>query len=98
MVFMCPLVVCEVKKIVPRMPEILFAAEMAFRRLHRCMSQQELNLLQLFTARMARVRASSCVIVLQPKNFFTSGMTSGQAGNRPSFRASGPIGGKGNYC
>ena len=40
----------EVKKIIHRMPEILFAAEIAFRGLHRCMSEQELNLLQLTTA------------------------------------------------
>jgi hypothetical protein len=36
----------EVKKIVDRMSEILFATEIAFRRLHGCMPQQELNLLQ----------------------------------------------------
>jgi hypothetical protein len=30
--------------------QILFAAEIAFRRLHRCMAQKELNLLQLSTA------------------------------------------------
>ena len=35
----------EVEKIVHRMPEILFAAEIAFRRLNRCVAQQELNLL-----------------------------------------------------
>jgi hypothetical protein len=46
----------EVKKIVHRMTEILFAAEIAFRRLHRCMPQQELNLLQLATARVAQLR------------------------------------------
>jgi hypothetical protein len=36
----------EVKEIVDRMSEILFATEIAFRRLHGCMPQQELNLLQ----------------------------------------------------
>src|ERR1019366_5708781 len=41
----------EIKKIVHRMSQILFAAEIAFRRLHRCMPQQELNLLQLATRR-----------------------------------------------
>jgi hypothetical protein len=35
----------EVEKIVHRMPEILFAAEIAFRGLHGCMPEQELNLL-----------------------------------------------------
>jgi hypothetical protein len=43
-------VLSEVKQIVYRMSEILLAAEIAFRRLHGCMSQQELNLLQLATA------------------------------------------------
>ena len=43
----------EVEKIVHRMPEILFAAEIAFRGLHRCMSEQELNLLQLTAAIVA---------------------------------------------
>ena len=49
----------EVKKIVHRMSEILFAAEIAFRRLDRCMPQQELNLLQLATARVAQLRTGS---------------------------------------
>jgi len=35
----------EVEKVVHWMPEILLAAEIAFRGLHRCMPQQELNLL-----------------------------------------------------
>ena len=35
----------EVKKIVDRVSEILFAAEIAFRRLNGCVAQQELNLL-----------------------------------------------------
>jgi len=35
----------EVKKVVHWMSEILFAAEIAFGRLHRCVPQQELNLL-----------------------------------------------------
>jgi hypothetical protein len=52
-------VLSEVKKIVDRMSEILFATEIAFRRLHRCMSQQELNLLQLSTARVAQLRTGS---------------------------------------
>ena len=45
----------EVKQIVDRMPQILFAAEIAFRRLHRCMAQQELDLLQLATATVAEL-------------------------------------------
>jgi hypothetical protein len=35
----------EVEKVVHGMPEILFAAEIAFRGLHGCMPEQELNLL-----------------------------------------------------
>jgi len=49
----------EVEKVVYRMPEILFAAEIAFRGLDRGMPQQELNLLQLATIRVAQLRASS---------------------------------------
>ena len=46
----------EVEKIVHRMAEILFAAEIAFRSLDRCMPQQELNLLQLTTAIVTHFR------------------------------------------
>jgi hypothetical protein len=49
----------EGKKIVHRMSKILFAAEIAFRRLHGCMPQQELNLLQLSAVRVAQLRAGS---------------------------------------
>jgi hypothetical protein len=50
LIFIPPHRVCsEVEKIVYWMPEILFAPEIAFRGLDRCMPQQELNLLQ-FTA------------------------------------------------
>jgi hypothetical protein len=35
----------EVEKVVHWMPQILFAAEIAFRGLHGCMPEQELNLL-----------------------------------------------------
>jgi hypothetical protein len=49
----------EIKKIVYRVSEILFAAEMAFRCLDGCMPQQELNLLQLATATVAQFRAGS---------------------------------------
>src|ERR1700687_4376305 len=58
-VFMRPSVLCEIKKIVDRMSEILFAAEIAFRCLDGCMPQQELNLLQLATATVAQFRAGS---------------------------------------
>ena len=47
----------EVEKVVYWMPEILFAAEIAFRRLDRCMSQQELNLLQFTTTVVTQLRA-----------------------------------------
>ena len=47
----------EVKQIVHRMSEILFAAEIAFCGLHRCMPQQELNLLQLATTVMTQLGA-----------------------------------------
>ena len=43
----------EIKQIVDGMPQILFAAEIAFRRLHGRMAQQELDLLQLATAAVA---------------------------------------------
>jgi hypothetical protein len=49
----------EIKKIIYRMAEILFAAQIAFRRLDGCMPQQELNLLQLATARVAQLRTGS---------------------------------------
>ena len=52
-------VLSEVKQIVYRMSEILLAAEIAFRRLHGCMPQQELNLLQLATARVAKLGTGS---------------------------------------
>ena len=41
------------------MSQILFAAEIAFRSLDRCMTQQELNLLQLAAARVAQLRTGS---------------------------------------
>jgi hypothetical protein len=49
----------EIEKIVHGMAEILFAAEIAFRRLDRCMPQQELDLLQLATITVAQLRAGS---------------------------------------
>ena len=53
----------EVKKIVHRMSEILFAAKIAFRRLHGRMPQQELNLFQFATARVAQLRTGSPQVV-----------------------------------
>ena len=53
----------EVEEIVHWMSEILFATEIAFCRLDGCMSEQELNLLQLATARVAQFRAGSPQIV-----------------------------------
>lgn len=42
----------EIKKIVYWMPEVLFATEIAFRRLDGGMAQQELNLFQLSSSVM----------------------------------------------
>ena len=53
----------EVKKIIHRMPEILLATEIAFRGLHRCMPEQELNLLQFTTAVVAQLRTGPAQIV-----------------------------------
>ena len=49
----------EVKEIVYRMSEILLAAEIAFRCLHRHMPEQELNLLQFATVGVAQLRTGS---------------------------------------
>lgn len=69
-VFIRPSVLCEVKKIVDRVSEILFAPEIAFGRLNRCVAQQELNLLQFTAAIMAELRAGPPQVVrcnvLQP--------------------------------
>ena len=60
----------EGEQVVHRMSEILFAAEITFRRLHGCVTQQELNLLQLAPAAVAKLRAGSPQVVrcdvLQP--------------------------------
>jgi hypothetical protein len=56
-------VLSEVKKIVHWVSEILFAAEIAFRRLHGCMSQQELNLFQLSSSVMTQLRTGPPQIV-----------------------------------
>jgi hypothetical protein len=49
----------EVEKIVHWMPEILFAAQIAFRGLNRCVTEQELNLFNLSTSVVAQFRTSS---------------------------------------
>ena len=53
----------EVKKIVHRMSEILFATEIAFRRLHGYMPEQELNLLKLSAVRVAQLRTGSAQVM-----------------------------------
>ena len=53
----------EVEEIVDWMSQILFAAEIVFRRLDRYMPKQELNLLQLTTAIMAELRTGSSQIM-----------------------------------
>jgi hypothetical protein len=53
----------EVEKVIHWMPEILFAAEIAFRGLDRCMPEQELNLLKLTAAVMAQLRTGSSQIM-----------------------------------
>jgi hypothetical protein len=60
---MRPAVLCEVKKIVDRVSEILFAAEIAFCRLNGCVAQQELNLLQFTVAIVAEFRAGPLQVV-----------------------------------
>jgi hypothetical protein len=55
--------ISEVKKIVYRMTEILFATEIAFRRPDGCMPQRELNLLKLATAAVAQLRTGSPQVV-----------------------------------
>ena len=53
-----PRVHSEIEKIIHWMPEILLAAEIAFRGLYRCVTEQELNLLKLTTAVVAQLRTS----------------------------------------
>ena len=53
----------KVKKVVHWMPEILFAAEIAFRGLHGCMPEQELNLLEFTAAIVAELRAGPPQVV-----------------------------------
>lgn len=73
-----PLVCSEVKKIVDRMAEILFAAEIAFRRLDGGMSQQELNLLKFATAAVAsfaQVLRKSCGAICSKPVFWQQLLT-----------------------
>ena len=51
----------EVEEVVNGMPEILFAAEIAFRSQNRRVSQQELNLLKFSTIGVAQLRTSAQV-------------------------------------
>jgi hypothetical protein len=53
----------EVEKIVYWMSEILFAPEIAFRGLDRCVPQQKLNLLQLTAAVVAQLRTGSAEVM-----------------------------------
>jgi hypothetical protein len=53
----------EIEKIIHWMPEILLATEIAFRRLDRCVTEQELNLLKLTTAVVAQLRTSPPQVV-----------------------------------
>jgi len=53
----------EVKKVVHWMPEVLFAAEIAFRGLHGGMPEQELNLLQFTAAIVAQLGAGAAQVV-----------------------------------
>jgi hypothetical protein len=53
----------QVEAIIHRASEVLLAAQIPLGRLHRRMSQQELNLLQLASAVMAQFRAGSPQIV-----------------------------------
>ena len=53
----------EVDKIVHWMSQILFAAEIAFRGLDGCVPEQKLNLLELPTAVVAKLRAGPAQIV-----------------------------------
>ena len=53
----------KIKQIVDRMSQILFAAEVALRRLHGCMAQQELDLFQLTTAAVAELGTSPAQVM-----------------------------------
>lgn len=61
--FLRPPLRSEVEEIVYRMSEILLAAEIALRCLHRHMPEQELNLLQFATVGVAQLRTGSPQVV-----------------------------------
>lgn len=63
LVFLRPSLRSQLKKVVHWMSEILFAAQVAFRRLDGCMPQQELNLPQLAAARVAQLGAGSAQVM-----------------------------------
>jgi hypothetical protein len=54
---------CQFEAVIHWLPEILFAAQVSLRGLHRCMTEQELNLLQLAATRMTEFRAGPAQIV-----------------------------------
>src|ERR1035438_2724348 len=60
----------ERKTVVHGVPKVLLAAQITFRGLHRCVSEQELNLLQFAATRVAQLRTGPAQImrcdVLQP--------------------------------
>src|SRR4029077_10528344 len=58
-----PRVHSEIEKIIQWLREILLAAEIAFRGLDRCVTEQELNLLKLTTAIVAQLRTSPSQVV-----------------------------------
>ena len=49
----------EIEQVINWMPEILFASQIAFCGLHRCVSEQKLNLLQFTAAIMAQLGTGS---------------------------------------
>ena len=53
----------EVKEIIHRMSEVLFAPEITFGGLNGCMPQQELNLLKLAAAVVAQFRTGPPQVV-----------------------------------
>jgi hypothetical protein len=58
--------------IIHRVAETLFAAQISLGRLHRDVSQQELNLLQLTAGLMAKAGASSTQVVRRERGNLTA--------------------------
>src|SRR5215467_9785461 len=54
---------CEAEAVIHGVPEVLLASQVSFGRLHRGMGEQELNLLQFASARMAKLCAGSPEII-----------------------------------